>query len=57
MEEARRGAEELQRCLEEVRREAEEQGLMLVASWTDKKGAMQSVQLCGDDKVYVTVRQ
>lgn len=49
-------AMEIWRRLDELREEAEEEGLALVASWRDKKGNTQSVQLGDGDALYVTVR-
>lgn len=49
--------EELRQRLDELRDEAADEGLAIVASWQDKKGNMQSVQLTLDDILYVTVKQ
>lgn len=48
--------QDLQGRLDELRNEAEEEGLVVVVSWQDEHGGMQSVQLNQDDQAYVSVR-
>lgn len=52
-EEGKRNAEELQRCVDEVKDDAEEQGLAIVVTWIDEYGGRQSVTLNPDDSIKV----
>ena len=56
-EKSKRNAEELQQCIDQVRKEAEEQGLSIVVIWVDEYGGKQSVTLNKGDKITIGVRR